>query len=81
MSVAACPRFFSVTASAAALDDAHVRLAQAQRDVAEMDALRTAADEVYAEKSASDEMFRRVIDSYRAYAENYREYQTLTDLD
>ncbi|MEO1613739.1 MAG: TRAP transporter substrate-binding protein, partial [Pseudomonadota bacterium] len=31
-----------------------------------MDALRVAADEVYAEKSAEDAMFKRVIDSYRA---------------
>ncbi|MEM9348951.1 MAG: TRAP transporter substrate-binding protein [Pseudomonadota bacterium] len=45
-----------------------------------MDALRAAADEVYAEKSAQDEMFRRVIDSYRAYAEAYNEYQALSDL-
>lgn len=46
-----------------------------------MDALRAAADEVYAEKSAEDEMFKRVIDSYRAYAADYREYQDLTDLN
>ncbi|MDE9449242.1 TRAP transporter substrate-binding protein [Aliiroseovarius sp. Z3] len=46
-----------------------------------MEALRAAADEVYAEKSAEDEMFKRVIDSYRAYAANYREYQDLTDLN
>ncbi|MCK8463783.1 TRAP transporter substrate-binding protein [Aliiroseovarius sp. S1339] len=46
-----------------------------------IDALRAAADEVYAEKSAEDEMFKRVIDSYRAYAADYREYQDLTDLN
>ena len=46
-----------------------------------MDALRAAADEVYAEKSAEDEMFKRVIDSYRAYAAAYNEYQALSDLD
>ncbi|MCK0138505.1 TRAP transporter substrate-binding protein [Aliiroseovarius sp. F47248L] len=46
-----------------------------------LDALRAAADEVYAEKSAEDEMFKRVIDSYRAYAANYLEYQDLTDLN
>ncbi|MEQ8291587.1 MAG: TRAP transporter substrate-binding protein [Roseovarius sp.] len=46
-----------------------------------MEALRTAADEVYAERSAEDEMFKRVIDSYRAYGEDYREYQSLSALD
>ena len=46
-----------------------------------MEALRTAADEVYAERSAEDEMFKRVIDSYRAYGEGYREYQALSALD
>lgn len=46
-----------------------------------MDALRAAADEVYAEKSAEDEMFKRVIDSYRAYAAAYNEYQALSDLN
>ena len=46
-----------------------------------MDALRTAADEVYAEKSAEDEMFKRVIDSYRAFAASYNEYQALSSLD
>ena len=46
-----------------------------------MDALRTAADEVYAEKSAEDETFRKVIESYRAYAADYNEYQALSDLN
>lgn len=46
-----------------------------------MDALRSAADEVYAEKSAGDEMFKRVIESYRAYAADYDEYQALSDLN
>ncbi len=46
-----------------------------------MDALRAAADEVYAEKSAEDEMFKKVIDSYRAYSANYNEYQDLSDLN
>lgn len=46
-----------------------------------MAALRQAAEEVYAEKSAEDEMFRRVIESYRAYGEKYREYQALSALD
>lgn len=46
-----------------------------------MDALRQAADEVYAERAAEDEMFARVIDSYRAYGEAYREYQALSALE
>lgn len=46
-----------------------------------MDALRGAADEVYAENSAKDPMFKRVIDSYRAYAAAYNEYQALSDLN
>ena len=45
-----------------------------------MAALRKAADEVYAEKSASDPAFEKVIDSYRTYAKNYNEYQKLSDL-
>ena len=46
-----------------------------------MAALRAAADEVYAEKSAADPMFKRVIESYRAYAASYNEYQALSDLN
>ncbi|WP_420336400.1 TRAP transporter substrate-binding protein [Roseibium sp.] len=46
-----------------------------------MDALRAAADEVYAEKSAEDEMFKKVIDSYRTYSASYNEYQNLSDLN
>lgn len=46
-----------------------------------LDVLRTAADEVYAEESAKNPMFKRVIESYRAYAKAYREYQILTDLN
>lgn len=46
-----------------------------------MAALRAAADEVYAEKSAENEMFRKVIDSYRAFAAKYNEYQDLSDLN
>lgn len=46
-----------------------------------MAALRAAADEVYAEKSAEDPMFKTVIDSYRAYADAYNEYQALSDLN
>ena len=46
-----------------------------------MDALRSAADEVYAEKSAEDPTFKKVIESYRAYAAAYNEYQALSDLN
>ncbi|MEM7271309.1 MAG: TRAP transporter substrate-binding protein [Pseudomonadota bacterium] len=46
-----------------------------------MDALRAAADEVYAENSAKDPMFKRVIESYRAYAAAYKEYLALSDLN
>jgi TRAP-type mannitol/chloroaromatic compound transport system substrate-binding protein len=46
-----------------------------------LDALRAAADEVYTEKSAEDPMFKRVIESYRAYATAYNEYQALSKLD
>ena len=46
-----------------------------------LDALRAAADEVYAENSANDPMFARVIESYRAYAADYNEYQALSSLD
>ncbi|MEM1276919.1 MAG: TRAP transporter substrate-binding protein [Pseudomonadota bacterium] len=46
-----------------------------------MDALRNAADEVYAENSSKDPMFKRVIESYRAYAAAYNEYQALSDLN
>ena len=45
-----------------------------------LDALKAAADEVYAEKSAEDAMFKRVIESYRAYAAAYDEYQALSEL-
>jgi TRAP-type mannitol/chloroaromatic compound transport system substrate-binding protein len=46
-----------------------------------VEALREAADAVYSEKSEKDPMFKRVIDSYRAYAQSYTEYQTLSDLN
>ena len=46
-----------------------------------MDALRAAADEVYAERSAEDATFKAVIESYRAYAAAYNEYQALSDLN
>ncbi|WP_327795669.1 TRAP transporter substrate-binding protein [Harenicola maris] len=46
-----------------------------------LEALRAAADEVYAENAASDPMFARVIESYRAYAADYNEYQALSSLE
>ena len=46
-----------------------------------LDALRAAADEVYAENSANDATFKAVIESYRAYAAAYNEYQALSALD
>ncbi|MEO1677980.1 MAG: TRAP transporter substrate-binding protein [Pseudomonadota bacterium] len=46
-----------------------------------LEALRTAADEVYAERAAEDGMFARVIESYRAFGESYQEYQALSALD
>ncbi len=46
-----------------------------------MDALRTAAAEVYSEQSEEDEMFQRVIESYRTFVASYNEYQTLSSLD
>ena len=46
-----------------------------------LDALRDAADVVYERNSAEDEMFARVLDSYRAYAAAYNEYQALSDLN
>ena len=45
-----------------------------------IEALRTAADEVYTEMSEEDPMFKKVIESYRAYAESYNEYQALSSL-
>lgn len=46
-----------------------------------IDALRKAADEVYAEKAAENPMFARVLESYRAFDKSYREYQALVKLD
>jgi len=46
-----------------------------------IDALRTAAAEVYSEQSEEDEMFQRVIESYRTFVASYNEYQTLSSLD
>lgn len=42
-----------------------------------IDALSNAADEVYAEESAKDPMFKQVIDSYRRYSRAYDDYQRL----
>lgn len=39
--------------------------------------LRKAADEVYAESSAKDPMFKKVLDSYREFSRKYEEYQQL----
>lgn len=46
-----------------------------------LDALRAASDEVYAEKAADNEMFARVLESYRAFSQSYKDYQRLVDLD
>ncbi len=43
-------------------------------------ALREAADAIYAEKSAQDPLFKKVLDSYNAYGERYKEYQQLNSL-
>jgi len=42
-----------------------------------IDALKSAADEVYAEQSKADPMFKKVMDSYQAYSKTYDEYQSL----
>jgi TRAP-type mannitol/chloroaromatic compound transport system substrate-binding protein len=44
-------------------------------------ALRAAAEEVYADESAKDPLFRKAIDSYRAYSAAYDEYRALNALD
>ena len=46
-----------------------------------VDALRGAADEVYAEEAANDPLFKKAIDSYRAYSQAYDEYRALNSLD
>lgn len=45
-----------------------------------LDALRAAADEVYAESAAADPMFARVMESYRAFSERYDAYEALSRL-
>ncbi|WP_288959739.1 TRAP transporter substrate-binding protein [uncultured Sulfitobacter sp.] len=44
-------------------------------------ALHTAADEVYAEESAKDPMFKKVYDSYQAFSANYDSYVNLNDIN
>ncbi len=46
-----------------------------------IDALRAAADEVYAEGSAADPMFARVMESFRRFSETYQAYAALSRLD
>lgn len=46
-----------------------------------MAALKKAADDVYAEQSAADPLFKRVMDSYRAYSAAYDEYKALSKID
>lgn len=43
--------------------------------------LRKAADEVYAESSADDPMFKKIHDSYAAYSIRYDEYKALSKID
>lgn len=45
-----------------------------------IDALREATEQVLVERSADDEMFGRVMDSYRAFSDIYDEYQALSRL-
>lgn len=66
----------------AALDQARKRgVTVARFPDSVIDALRKASDEVYAEQSAKDPMFKKVIDSYRAYSKSYDEYRNLSRLD
>lgn len=46
-----------------------------------MEALRIANDEVMAEQSAKDPMFKKVVDSYRAFSDRYDEYVELSRLN
>lgn len=45
-----------------------------------IEALRKATDEVFAEDAASDPMFKKVIDSYRAFSKPYDAYEALNRL-
>jgi len=44
-------------------------------------ALKTAAEEVYAEESAEDPLFKKVLDSYNAYSDAFEEYRELSNID
>ena len=44
-------------------------------------ALKKATEEVYAEHSAADPLFKKVMDSYQAYSKVYDEYQALNSID
>ena len=44
-------------------------------------ALKKATEEVYAEQSAADPLFKKVMDSYQAYSKVYDEYQALNSID
>ncbi len=46
-----------------------------------LESLRTATAEVYAEKSAEDPMFARVVESYQAFSAKYDEYEALSSLN
>jgi len=46
-----------------------------------LQALRKAADELYAELSGKDAQFKKVLESYRAYSKVYDEYRALNRLD
>ncbi len=43
-------------------------------------AIRNAAQEVYAEESAADPLFKKVLESYRAFSEQYDYYQSRNNL-
>lgn len=45
-----------------------------------MTALSAAADNIYEEQSAADPMFKKVIESYRAFSTVYNEYKTLSKI-
>lgn len=65
----------------AALDEIRARGVTVERFPDEViEGLRQAAKEVMIEKSAEDEMFKRVIDSYNAFSNRYDEYIELNRL-
>lgn len=69
-------------AQQAALDEVRKRGVRISRfPDAVLAGLRKAADDVYEENAAKDPMFRKVIDSYRAYSRVYDEYRRLNQLD